>query len=332
MVASFDEAREQIEQDEPLMSEIEGEYVDNMARDIYYHFDANDDFFDLNDLYTEGVHEGAYTIDEIVTDRLLKGGSLPDAEMENKIRGMLENYQKTLKKYHETGFHGDKPADKFIVFNGSEYEFAIDETDAVEKMSGGYETIRSAARDEYFDQLEYEFDQDPIEFAQIHGLGGGQTNFKRGETRFAEYFPAGGYNYNENMLRFEDPTGMIDYADLPKAEHHGTDDYGTLIHTRQADFEGGRLNRDNVRYIGEIQLDANRKLMDSGDIPTPRENLISVAKARPELARIKEEESFTGARRGAVNDSFNNIFLLKLSDDYDMTLEQFANISANKKI
>lgn len=324
LVGDFSEARDQIEQDEPLMSQIESEYIDRMAEDMGYQFASGEDFISLSDLYTEGVHEGAYTIDEIVNDFNVSSGSLANTGQAEQLRGMLENYQKTLKKYNETGFHGDRPTDQFIVRVGDEFTFAMDEVDAVEKMSGGYETIRSEARQEYFDLLEDEFDQDPIEFAQIHGLGGGQTNFKRGETRFAEYFPAGGYNYNENMLRFEDPTGMIDYADLPKAEHHGTDDYGTLIHTRQADFEGGRLNRDNVRYIGEIQLDANRKLMDSGDIPTPRENLISVAKARPELARIKEEESFTGQRRGAVNDRFNNIFLLKLSDDYDMTLEQFA--------
>ena len=61
--------------------------------------------------------------------------------------------------------------------------------------------------------------------------------------------------------------------------------------------------------------------MDSDDIPTPRENLINVSKARPKLARIKEEESLTGQRRGAVNNDLNNSFILKLAGQHPITGE-----------
>jgi len=312
MVGDFSEARDQIEQDEPLMSQIESEYIDRMAEDMGYLFSSGEDFFDLSDLYTEGVQEGAYTIDEIVNDFTIAGGSLADTSQKEQLRGMLENYQKTLKKYNETGFHGDRPTDQFIVRVGDEFTFAMDEVDAVEKMSGGYETIRSEARQEYFDLLEDEFDQDPIAFAENYRLGGGQTNFKRGETRHADYFPAGGYNYNENLIKFEDPTGMIDAEDLPKTYHHGEHDQGTILHTRQADFEGGRLDRDRIRYVGEIQLDANRTQMDSFMAPTPRENLVNLSKARQEIQEsIIPQQNALRARKGEVDNAFSDKMLLR---------------------
>lgn len=332
MVVDFSEARDQIEQDEPLMSQIESEYIDRMAEDMGYQFASGEDFISLSDLHTEGVHEGAYTIDEIVNDFNVASGSLANTGQAEKLRAMLENYQKTLKKYNETGFHGDKPTDEFIVRVGDDFTFAMDEVDAVEKMSGGYENIRSAARDEYFDLLEYEFDQDPIEFAEVHGLGGGQTNFKRGETRHAEYFPAGGYNYNESMIRFEDPTGMIDAEDLPKTHHHGADDAGTVMHMRQADFEGGRLDRDRIRYIGEIQLDANRRMMDSFMVPTPRENLINLSKARKDIQDLSFEAEELSKKRYRAFDAFNDKMLLRGIDGKLENAAMFAMIKRYNKL
>ena len=332
MVVDFSEARDQIEQDEPLMSQIESEYIDRMVEDMGYQFTSGEDFISLDDLYTEGVHEGAYTIDEIVNDFLVSSGSLANQSQAEQLRGMLENYQKTLKKYHETGFHGDKPTDNWIVRVGDEFTFAMDQEDAVEKMSGGYETIRSAARDEYFDLLEYEFDEDPIAFAENYRLGGGQTNFKRGETRHADYFPAGGYNYNESMIRFEDPTGMIDAEDLPKTHHHGADDAGTVMHMRQADFEGGRLDRDRIRYIGEIQLDANRRMMDSFMEPTPRENLINLSKARKEIEKLNPEKDALSKKQGQVLEAFNDKMLLRGIDGKLEDAAMFAMIKRYNKL
>ena len=109
------------------------------------------------------------------------------------------------------------------------------------------------------ESLENEFNNDPPRFINNYRVETPNA-MDIGETQYSSYFPEGGSDYTEKLFQYRDPTGRIPIDQLAGSAHFGDSDYGTIFHTRQADYpvEGG----GTVRYVGEIQSDPQQKVGD----------------------------------------------------------------------
>ena len=129
-------------------------------------------------------------------------------------------------------------------------------------MHGGEDGVNNhleIAAHDYFD--DYYVTDPPGFYAQFGGAPPGSLS--EGNTTHATYFPRGGDNYTEKLFQYRDPTKRIPIDQLAGSTHFGDSNYGTIFHTRQADYpvEGG----GTARYIGEIQSDPQQKVGE-GDV------------------------------------------------------------------
>ena len=135
-------------------------------------------------------------------------------------------------------------------------EFFQYSSEAVEHLYGGKDSLKQKLEDNIYERLEQEFYNDPPSFIDNYGL----QNTDAGGTQYSDYFPKGGSDYTEKLFQYRDPTGRIPIDQVARSGHFGSSDsnYGTIFHTRQADFpvEGG----GTARYIGEIQSDPQQSL------------------------------------------------------------------------
>ena len=131
--------------------------------------------------------------------------------------------------------------------------------EAVQHQYGGEDALNQELNILIRESLENEFYEDPPRFINRHNLQNSNA-MDMGETQYSEYFPEGGSDYTEKLFQYRDPTGRIPIDQLAGSAHFGDSDYGTIFHTRQADYpvEGG----GTARYIGEIQSDPQQKVGD----------------------------------------------------------------------
>jgi hypothetical protein len=137
---------------------------------------------------------------------------------------------------------------------------AFDEDQAVRYFFGEPESI---VEQDLRESLYYDAARDPVRFASER-LGIDEDELFS-NVEYQNYFPRGGQNYAERLYTYTDPTGQLDYGQLPSQSHFQdspsiVDDEGGafLGWARTADFpvEGG----GRAYYIGEAQSDAGQKL------------------------------------------------------------------------
>jgi len=124
---------------------------------------------------------------------------------------------------------------------------------------GGEDGLNKHLEIEAYDYFSDYYVTDPPGFYAEFG-GAPPGSLSEGNTTHATYFPRGGDNYTEKLFQYRDPTGRIPIDMVAESSHFGDSNYGTIFHTRQADYpvEGG----GTARYIGEIQSDPQQKVGD----------------------------------------------------------------------
>ena len=173
-------------------------------------------------------------------------------------------------------------------------EFFENTDDAVEHQYGGEDALNQELNKLARETLENEFYDDPPRFINRYNLE--NTNaMDMGETQYSSYFPEGGSDYTEKLYQYRDPTGRIPIDQVARSRHFGDSNYGTIFHTRQADYpvEGG----GTARYIGEIQSDPQQNWLGDrlgeGDVLSSYADTLKLADAtlvRNEIQNLMAEK------------------------------------------
>ena len=241
---------DEVMQDQPMMSELRNEYMDN----FYYENlqeDARSDYsnyFDINDLSDENLNDLAeYFLKE-------NPDKFPAALKDRKGDYLLDNFQYVYFPNAERRTNNEFIEDKFDPEDAEIFEYA---DEAVYHQYGGAEGFNEDVDHMIREMFEEDLRYDRPQFMARYGINPEPDELDVGDTEFMEYFPSEGENYTENLFRFRDPLDEIDQDNLPSASHF-YDPEGLLIHTRQADFK--TKDGEKVRYIGEIQSDVAQRL------------------------------------------------------------------------
>ena len=241
---------DQVMQDQPMMSELRNDYMDN-----FYYENLSEDvksdytnYFDTFDLSDEQLGELARQYNA----ELKKQGYAPSnyktgQEIQDRYQYV---YFPNAERYTNAEFLDQK-------FNADDAELFEYADEAVRHSYGGdegfEEDVDRMIREAFEEDLRY----DRPQFMARYGINPEPDELDVGDTEFMSYFPHEGENYTENLFRFSDPLDEIDQGNLPSASHF-YDPEGLLIHTRQADFK--TKDGEKVRYIGEIQSDVAQRL------------------------------------------------------------------------
>ena len=149
-------------------------------------------------------------------------------------------------------------------------EFFNYNDDALTHMYGGRDNLDGQLEQIVRDRLENEYDNDPPNFMSRYRVDNPNA-LDAGDTQYSEYFPEGGSNYSENLFQYRDPTERIGIDVIAGSNHFGSENAGTIFHTRHADYVDE--NGDTVRYVGEIQSDPQQKITESDAITSYGQSL-----------------------------------------------------------
>ena len=149
-------------------------------------------------------------------------------------------------------------------------EFFNYSDDAVAHMYGGRDNLNEELEQLVRDRLEYEYANDPPNFMSRYRVDNPNA-LDAGDTQYSEYFPEGGADYSENLFQYRDPTERIGIDVIAGSKHFGSQDAGTIFHTRHADYVDE--NGDTVRYVGEIQSDPQQSITESDAITSYGQSL-----------------------------------------------------------
>ena len=245
-------------EDGPMVSE-RVEELRGLLRDSVYE-DSNYDF-DFRSLYGD--------------PGLINYSDIP--EMAAKSGKTVDEF-KDLTETAEYYFINEDGSVKFFVPN-KEIDNANLRDDALNEevlthIYGGEDGLNKYLEDGVRTDLEEEFRMDPPGF--LAGYRIDSPGLAEGETQYSSYFPEGGSDYTEKLFQYRDPTGRIPIDQVAGSSHFGDSNYGTIFHTRQADYpvEGG----GTARYIGEIQSDPQQKVGE-GDVLSSYADTLKLADA-----------------------------------------------------
>jgi len=189
---------------------------------------------------------------EYLSDKLQDGDSgyfspteLGDKELDTLAENLKTNTDDLMGK--EWAYRNEDGSVEFFQYTD----------EAVQHQYGGEDALNQELNILIRESLENEFYEDPPRFINRHNLQNSNA-MDMGETQYSEYFPEGGSDYTEKLFQYRDPTGRIPIDEIAISGHFGDSNYGTIFHTRQADYpvEGG----GTARYIGEIQSDPQQRL------------------------------------------------------------------------
>ena len=167
-------------------------------------------------------------------------------------------------------------------------EFFNYNDDALTHMYGGRDNLDGQLEQIVRDRLENEYDNDPPNFMSRYRVENPNA-LDAGDTQYSEYFPEGGTNYSENLFQYRDPTERIGIDVIAGSKHFGSQDAGTIFHTRHADYVDE--NGDTVRYVGEIQSDPQQKITESDAITSYGQSL-----QEEELSALRYDIKFIGTQ------------------------------------
>lgn len=219
----------------------------------------------------------------------------------------------------------DLNSNDWLFDDGKTQKFFYSGSDFVEDQLGGREALKADALRAFKEPLYDDFSSDPEDFANRYDMSDIRNGIDVGNTRFSGYFPDGGENYQENLLKYDDPRENILQDDVASSRHWREKDAGTIYHTRQADYDvvdGGR-----ARYIGEIQSDPQQNL--KGKTPAPYEYLSNKGiykqnvadleealrnkdfEASQNFTRLRDEFNFWGQKNPDLLNQLKHDFLVK---------------------
>ena len=165
-------------------------------------------------------------------------------------------------------------------------EFFNYSDDALAHMYGGRDNLDEELERSVRLRLEDEYANDPPQFMYQFGVDNPNA-LDAGDTQYSKVFPEGGINYSENLFQYRDPTERIGIDVIAGSNHFGSQDAGTIFHTRHADYVDE--NGDTVRYVGEIQSDPQQKITESDAITSYGQSLQEeeMSALRYDFERIK---------------------------------------------
>jgi len=149
-------------------------------------------------------------------------------------------------------------------------EFFQYSDEALAHQYGGSDRLQEELSTRVRLQLEDEYANDPPRFMQQFDVENPNA-LEAGDTQYSEYFPEGGTDYSENLFQYRDPTERIGIDVFAGSNHFGSQDSGTIFHTRHADYVDE--NGDTVRYVGEIQSDPQQRITESDAITSYGQSL-----------------------------------------------------------
>lgn len=138
--------------------------------------------------------------------------------------------------------------------------------------------VEDIVRENLYDSAKYEARTDPEKFwtdylgRDIEDLYG----FDEGDTQYSEYFTQGGENYQERLVKYKDPTGLVADSELPSARHFGGagEETGLIGWARTADFPNSETG-NVVRLIGELQSDVAKDVRVSNMKPKTFDEMVA---------------------------------------------------------
>ena len=172
--------------------------------------------------------------------------------------------------------------------DGSVEFFQYDDT-ALAHQYGGEDELQEELRRKVRLQLEDDYANDPPQFMYQFGVEN-RNALDAGNTQYSEFFPEGGADYSENLFQYSDPTKRIGIDVIAGSNHFGSQDAGTIFHTRHADYVDE--NGDTVRYVGEIQSDPQQKITDSDAITSYGQSL-----QEEQMSALRYDIKLAGVRR-----------------------------------
>ena len=202
-------------------------------------------------------------------------------------------------------------------------EFFNYNDDALTHMYGGRDNLDEELERSVRLRLEDEYANDPPNFMSRYRVDNPNA-LDAGDTQYSEYFPEGGSNYSENLFQYRDPTERIGIDVIAGSKHFGSQDAGTIFHTRHADYVDE--NGDTVRYVGEIQSDPQQKITESDAITSYGQSLqeeeMSALRYKQKLIQYDGVEE----QKIALNMEMNEFELSKLMNEASIfRLNQFLN-------
>ena len=203
------------------------------------------------------------------------------------------------------------------------YEFFDYNDDALTHMYGGRDNLDGQLEQIVRDRLENEYDNDPPNFMSRYRVDNPNA-VDAGDTQYSEYFPEGGSNYSENLFQYRDPTERIGIDVIAGSNHFGSQDAGTIFHTRHADYVDE--NGDTVRYVGEIQSDPQQSITENNTVTSYARSLqeeeMSALRYKQKLIVAADVEE----QKIALNMEMNEFELSKLMNEASIfRLNQFLN-------
>ena len=241
---------DEVMQDQPMMSELRNDYMDNFYYENLQEDVRSDytDYFATSDLSDEQLAELARQYNSEIKQQ---GYAPSNYKTGQEIADMYQYvYFPNANKYTNAEFLDEN----FDATDAELFEYA---DEAVYHTYGGEEGFTEDVDRMIREMFEEDLQYDRPQFMARFGINPEPDELDVGDTEFMTYFPAEGENYTENLFRFRDPLDEIDQENLPRASHFN-DPEGLLIHTRQADFKS--VEGEKVRYIGEIQSDVAQRL------------------------------------------------------------------------
>ena len=188
----------------------------------------------------------------------------------------------------EMGTNSDDLRGKQWVYKDDDgnIEFFNYSDDALAHQFGGRDSLSEELERSVRLRLEDEFDYDPPDFMSRYHVENPNA-LEAGDTQYSEYFPEGGTDYSENLFQYRDPTERIGIDVIAGSNHFGSQDAGTIFHTRHADYVDE--NGDTVRYVGEIQSDPQQRITDSDAITSYGQSL-----QEEEMSALRYDIKFIG--------------------------------------
>lgn len=241
---------DEVMQDQPMMSELRNDYMDNFYYENLQEDVRSDytDYFETSDLSDEQLGELARQYNAELKQQ---GFSPSNYKTGQEIADRYEYvYFPNANKYTNAEFLDEN----FDATDAELFEYA---DEAVYHTYGGEEGFTEDVDRMIREMFEEDLQYDRPQFMARYGINPEPDELDVGDTEFMSYFPHEGENYTENLFRFRDPLDEIEQDNLPEASHFA-DPEGLLIHTRQADFK--TKDGEKVRYIGEIQSDVAQRL------------------------------------------------------------------------
>ena len=165
-------------------------------------------------------------------------------------------------------------------------EFFQYSDDALAHQYGGSDQLQEELSIRVRLQLEEEYANDPPQFMNQFGVDTPDA-LDAGDTQYSTVFPEGGTDYSENLFQYRDPTERIGIDVIAGSNHFGSQDAGTIFHTRHADYVDE--NGDTVRYVGEIQSDPQQRITDSDAITSYGQSL-----QEEEMSALRYDIKFIG--------------------------------------